>query len=700
MSKKMLTCFVVSLNICAILLSSCSHQPIGTPKQEIEIVNTSTPFSTKDSGRSTLEPTFLLDETLATSTPIPLQLKWPTKPVTSENANRIREINRWGRGSVTRIQRLHGNSDKHLILTPLGVYYYQTVVPYLLAFIPDANDFILSQDEKLLAVSMKNGNVGIWNMEGVSLQQTFIHSFPKEITEKIETNKLLPYYVGGMAFSPDSSEIAIGYVDGIIELWRIGESQPYSTIHHDSFPMSETEITLTFHLKYSPDGKVLVAFKYPAYGMANRLTFWSVPEAELISISDAGRFIEISEPAFLPDNRTLLVLSEDQSGVALNLWEFQIGVMVGKFGVGLSNIDSMELTSDGTQVTIYGSDVLGNYYRQVRKMSQGNLIENEKLDKIPDDEEQARINDFLLEQGHYHTAWLTGDDLKVARLGGIDNQEFRLLGESYWLTFPEGIIEPLNLPDDVSSPYIDAYNQLIAWCASGQLHLLYKEGDPVKYDLPTNSDCDGMTISRKKHYAAVWSDVSLYLINLETGKANNLKVEPQYRSKVLTAVFSHDEEILMGSRPGLITVLQIDPVQQLASSEYQKGTSTGNNSEITFSKDNSFAVALNAGTATNSDRTSHIKIWRVEDAVITRIINPPYIDSVQPKFISFVLSPDDKLIVSGDDFGGVRIWNVESGEEVANIEFDHRPLKLAFTPDGSGLIIVLGDGTVRLWGVP
>jgi WD40 repeat protein len=90
----------------------------------------------------------------------------------------------------------------------------------------------------------------------------------------------------------------------------------------------------------------------------------------------------------------------------------------------------------------------------------------------------------------------------------------------------------------------------------------------------------------------------------------------------------------------------------------------------------------------------------MKDAFILHRINPPTINDGQPRFISYTLASNDGLIASGDDFGGVRIWSVETGEELALIEFDYQPLQVAFTPNGAGLIVVLSDGTIRLLGVP
>ena len=172
----------------------------------------------------------------------------------------------------------------------------------------------------------------------------------------------------------------------------------------------------------------------------------------------------------------------------------------------------------------------------------------------------------------------------------------------------------------------------------------------------------------------------------------------KYCNPILDARFSFDEEILFSSNPGLVAIWQVDPLLKLADTHNQRA-SIGNNRAIILSKDGSIAVTLNGGTRKESDQ-SQLIVWRVEDAFTLHRINPPFFGKSQPEFTSFALSPDDKLIASGDDFGGIRLWSVESGEELVHFGINARPLDLAFTPDGSGLIIVLGDGTIRLWGVP
>jgi WD40 repeat protein len=220
-------------------------------------------------------------------------MQWPSQPITKDNAAELQEINRWGRGSVQQIKKVNRNKNEFLVLTPLGVYLYQTTPPYILTFIPDVDEFLLSSDEHWLAVSLKNGDVEIWSMDEMSLKQTVSHSFPEDIVNKIEEHTLLPYYVGGMTFSPNASEIAIGYIDGTVELWRIGESDPYAVLRHDAFSLWQTDLSLVFQLRYSPDGKTLAVFKFEPNTNANRLTLWSIPEGKLISVSEAGRLYHL-----------------------------------------------------------------------------------------------------------------------------------------------------------------------------------------------------------------------------------------------------------------------------------------------------------------------------------------------------------------------------------------------------------------------
>ncbi|HEY9706669.1 MAG TPA: WD40 repeat domain-containing protein, partial [Oculatellaceae cyanobacterium] len=521
----------------SLLLISCRSQPLATAEPRIAVTNTATAHPSASPITSSPEPSF---EPANTSVPTPAPLQWPFQPITKDNASAIREISRWGLGSVQRIQTLNSRDGEFLVLTPLGVYLYQSVSPQMLAFIPDAAEFTLSPDENLLAVSLKNGNVQIWNMDPISLAETFTHSFPEDVTSKIKERKLLPFYVGGMAFSPDSSEIAIGYADGSVELYRLGEPAPYAALRHDAFALLEGDIGLIYQLGYSPDGKTLTIFKLASSINSNRLTFWSLPEAELMAVSEAGRFYDFAASGYLPDNQTLLVFSRDGSYFSLTLWNILTGTKLGKFDTGLAKIDSAELVPNGMELTMYGSDAQESYFRQVRVLPEGKLLENEKIDQLPENKDWASLRDLLFEKGHYYNSW-SDEELGDVQVAALEGGGFRLLRESDWLMFPGGTISPLTIPQDTSSLFYDPEGHYVAWCTPGNLNFLDAEGFFV-VELAFITNCDGVTISHQRRYAAIWYGESMYIANLEAGTFSKLSFDRRWRTTTIAAGFSHDEK--------------------------------------------------------------------------------------------------------------------------------------------------------------
>jgi WD40 repeat protein len=680
------------------LLVSCAPSP-STPAYP-DTANTSRPeTAVPETPQGTLAPTPTIFPT-NTVFPGPTPTPWPTQPITSDNVLSLQEINRWGRGSVIRIQKLDHKQNEYLVLTPLGLYWYTNSAPFLQGFMPDVNDFVLSPDQQWLAVSKSSGEVEIGRLDDSSLTQSITHRFPADVIRKIQEHLLLPCYVGGMAFSPDGSQIAIGYADGKIELWRIGESEPYTTLQHDALALWDTNLALLFELSFSPDGKTLTAFKFEPLINANRLTFWSLPSGKLISVSDVGRFYDFPESAYLPDGKTLLVFSRSDSYLKLNLWDIETGKKLSEFGTGLAEIDSTELTASGDQLTMIGSDAQQVTYRQVRRLPDGKLVENQKLEQLPEDRELADLKELLLEQGHYENSWGSENRPGQARLVMEAATPIRVLEENYLLTIPDALIESPQLPAGAANGYYDPQGNFAAWCEAGKLNIFDQDGTAAATDLPFKSDCEGVVVSPQKHYAAVWNSQALYLQDLVTGKYSKPVFDRRWQSSpMLTARFSDDEQVLITSKTALITVWQVDPFQKIADS-HNENRYVGNNLEIAVSKDKSTAVTFSISRGSTSDRTSQLLVWRVQDAFPLHRINPPLVESARPMFTSYALSPDGSLIASGDDFGGIRFWSVQSGEELAAYSASARPLDMAFTPDGTGLVIILVDGTIRLLGVP
>jgi len=100
-----------------------------------------------------------------------------------------------------------------------------------------------------------------------------------------------------------------------------------------------------------------------------------------------------------------------------------------------------------------------------------------------------------------------------------------------------------------------------------------------------------------------------------------------------------------------------------------------------------------------------VRVWNVADAIETFGYIPEYklIAPLQEKefIFSLALSPDGTVLAVGYHDGTVRLWDMDTGEQLIVLEgHEDRVVSLAFNPDGTLLASGGTDGTVRLWGVP
>lgn len=99
-----------------------------------------------------------------------------------------------------------------------------------------------------------------------------------------------------------------------------------------------------------------------------------------------------------------------------------------------------------------------------------------------------------------------------------------------------------------------------------------------------------------------------------------------------------------------------------------------------------------------------VRVWNVAEAIKTFGNIPEYklIAPLQEKefIFSIALSPDGTVLAAGYQDGTVRLWNMDTGEQLTVLEgHKDRVVSLAFSPDGTLLASGGTDGTVRLWGV-
>jgi WD40 repeat protein len=107
-----------------------------------------------------------------------------------------------------------------------------------------------------------------------------------------------------------------------------------------------------------------------------------------------------------------------------------------------------------------------------------------------------------------------------------------------------------------------------------------------------------------------------------------------------------------------------------------------------------------AVAGSDGDANDGLQFIRLVNAANGRVIREFALDFGRTA-LALAFSPDGSLLVSGDSAGRVQIWDVPTGERLADLGGHTLAVTgVAFAPDGLSFATSSRDGTVRVWGVP
>jgi WD40 repeat protein len=195
------------------------------------------------------------------------------------------------------------------------------------------------------------------------MQGSFWHVKDGERLTQLE-NKLreeAPNYIpASVAFSLDGKTMAIGYLEGYLQLWDLGEEKLIRKL--DGYQGEVVD------LAFSSDGMTLAAvYDYPDY----TIQLWKVPQGERsLSIKGTEWEQEFSQVVFSPDGQILATLSKNNGTASgdVELWRASDGERM--YQLEVKDAMSLALSKDGEVIATGSND----HTVRLWKTSDGSLL--------------------------------------------------------------------------------------------------------------------------------------------------------------------------------------------------------------------------------------------------------------------------------------------------------------------------------------
>jgi RNA polymerase sigma factor (sigma-70 family) len=534
--------------------------------------------------------------------------------------------------------------------------------------------------DKLLASGAFDGTIRLW--------QT---STGKEI-RRVATGQGLIRHV---ALSPDGKMLASANNDSFVSLWDVDTSKELFRL--GPFPSAIPEVA------FAPDGQTLAG----VFVGEKKIRLWEIPsgaQSSVIALPDTP-----FHAAFSPDGRTLAVGSD---GPTIGLWDVATGNKVRRLPRPVGTLTAMAYSHDGKVLALAGKGDgaivlwdLATHKERTRLPSHLITGVADVLAFAPDGRTLAAgfRSDSQSDDTIYLWDWVSGKELRRIKGAcfGVDCLAFSADSQTLaaggndcairlWDTATGG-------PRHAGRPGHQARLLSLAYAPDGKtvatagLDSMICLWDPVTGDLRRQIDAKGGWVLRLTFspdgtlLASGHQGQTIRLWEVATGREVRRLTRyagPRYGS----LVFSPDGRTLAAPGSGRTSRLWDVATGQ----ERQRFAEPGRFTLLRYLPDGKtlISVSWDGQVATNTirlrDVTSgkELRHWETPQRIVETI----------------AVSPDGKLLALGGVNESLRVWEIATGRERAELRAADEGWvsAVAFSPDSRTLAVALGSGPISL----
>jgi WD40 repeat protein len=616
----------------------------------------------------------------------------------------------WGLG-VPQDSAFSVSTNVFVQRTPFGIYLYRANNLQLIRFLPEGLEFFLSPAGDLLFTRLPDGSIQVIDLPTGEERYVFppiavlspwmkddVYAQPpaeRAAREAIFFNQVST--IRALAINPDNTLVAIGFGDASIGLWNLSNGALVSELKNDI-------VQDVSGLVFSPKGEKLLSS-----GNNGVIAVWQVDNGQLLwRLPHIGHII--GQPFSLDGSLMALEITQETSSW-VSVRETRYGDELAPQVVGV--VASQAISPDNTRL-------LTTWYGTVKIWLIPNLVYLTKIETgldwprasystdgkyilINDGEQAYLASDFSRDEAYQAPKIQPTPEVnsvalqQMGHLSGVLGLRYPLPEQAFaWGTFSDHEAWVLDLANNIQT--------------------IYDFGSPFMAEPDLSFSGDRL---------AACTDDGLLLITLADGQTNNLgkcRASAVVRFSadgnsifrgdgiLIDALNSKTGELLYNLRGQSFLVedfaVTSDGLYLVSSSNFQR--TQGREviwwrledpkqlrrwMESVYQSDYLYAAEFQPANNVLYTALGGLRSRRLGDG------QPDHLDTNE--IASLALLPESNLLATGDMNGVIHIWSLENWQELVTLS-DHRQRisGLVFSPDGSSLLSISMDGTIRLWGLP